>query len=161
VMMTPPGYRFLSCTRKKLQGGPKGDGAFDADFLGTLHAIPILSPGGSDGDTACDFDSLGRIGIRLGANRNRKDRRPRSLTFLQSGVYGRQHMVEPGTRGFEGQMAFVTGAASGSRRATARAFGAQDGRVFGADAILFFASRRAGFITGQVLSVSGGLTMAG
>ncbi len=30
-----------------------------------------------------------------------------------------------------------------------------------ADAILFFASRRADFVTGQVLSVSGGLTMAG
>ena len=30
-----------------------------------------------------------------------------------------------------------------------------------ADAVLFFASDRAGFITGQVLSVSGGLTMAG
>jgi len=30
-----------------------------------------------------------------------------------------------------------------------------------ADAILFFASNRASFITGQVLSVSGGLTMAG
>jgi 2-hydroxycyclohexanecarboxyl-CoA dehydrogenase len=30
-----------------------------------------------------------------------------------------------------------------------------------ADAILFFASPRSGFITGQVLSVSGGLTMAG
>jgi 2-hydroxycyclohexanecarboxyl-CoA dehydrogenase len=30
-----------------------------------------------------------------------------------------------------------------------------------ADAILFFASARADFVTGQVLSVSGGLTMAG
>jgi 2-hydroxycyclohexanecarboxyl-CoA dehydrogenase len=30
-----------------------------------------------------------------------------------------------------------------------------------ADAVLFFASDRARFITGQVLSVSGGLTMAG
>jgi 2-hydroxycyclohexanecarboxyl-CoA dehydrogenase len=30
-----------------------------------------------------------------------------------------------------------------------------------ADAVLFFASERAGFVTGQVLSVSGGLTMAG
>jgi 2-hydroxycyclohexanecarboxyl-CoA dehydrogenase len=30
-----------------------------------------------------------------------------------------------------------------------------------ADAILFFASPRADFVTGQVLSVSGGLTMAG
>ena len=30
-----------------------------------------------------------------------------------------------------------------------------------ADAVLFFASRRSDFITGQVLSVSGGLTMAG
>ncbi|HPP82923.1 MAG TPA: SDR family oxidoreductase, partial [Rubrivivax sp.] len=30
-----------------------------------------------------------------------------------------------------------------------------------ADAILFFASDRASFVTGQVLSVSGGLTMAG
>jgi 2-hydroxycyclohexanecarboxyl-CoA dehydrogenase len=30
-----------------------------------------------------------------------------------------------------------------------------------ADAVLFFASDRAGYITGQVLSVSGGLTMAG
>jgi NAD(P)-dependent dehydrogenase (short-subunit alcohol dehydrogenase family) len=30
-----------------------------------------------------------------------------------------------------------------------------------ADAVLFFASGRAGYITGQVLSVSGGLTMAG
>ncbi len=30
-----------------------------------------------------------------------------------------------------------------------------------ADAILFFASPRSDFITGQVLSVSGGLTMAG
>jgi len=30
-----------------------------------------------------------------------------------------------------------------------------------ADAILFFASRRSDFVTGQVLSVSGGLTMAG
>jgi 2-hydroxycyclohexanecarboxyl-CoA dehydrogenase len=30
-----------------------------------------------------------------------------------------------------------------------------------ADAICFFASERAGYITGQVLSVSGGLTMAG
>ncbi|HWI84476.1 SDR family NAD(P)-dependent oxidoreductase [Ramlibacter sp.] len=30
-----------------------------------------------------------------------------------------------------------------------------------ADAILFFASDRAGYVTGQVLSVSGGLTMAG
>ncbi len=30
-----------------------------------------------------------------------------------------------------------------------------------ADAVLFFASDRAGFVTGQILSVSGGLTMAG
>jgi 2-hydroxycyclohexanecarboxyl-CoA dehydrogenase len=30
-----------------------------------------------------------------------------------------------------------------------------------ADAVLFFASARARYITGQVLSVSGGLTMAG
>jgi 2-hydroxycyclohexanecarboxyl-CoA dehydrogenase len=30
-----------------------------------------------------------------------------------------------------------------------------------ADAVLFFASEHADFITGQVLSVSGGLTMAG
>ncbi|HUG79169.1 MAG TPA: SDR family oxidoreductase, partial [Burkholderiales bacterium] len=30
-----------------------------------------------------------------------------------------------------------------------------------ADAILFFASPHSDFITGQVLSVSGGLTMAG
>jgi 2-hydroxycyclohexanecarboxyl-CoA dehydrogenase len=30
-----------------------------------------------------------------------------------------------------------------------------------ADAILFFASDRANYITGQVLSVSGGLTMSG
>jgi 2-hydroxycyclohexanecarboxyl-CoA dehydrogenase len=30
-----------------------------------------------------------------------------------------------------------------------------------ADAILFFASPRSDFVTGQVLSVSGGLTMAG
>jgi 2-hydroxycyclohexanecarboxyl-CoA dehydrogenase len=30
-----------------------------------------------------------------------------------------------------------------------------------ADAVLFFASDRASFVTGQVLSVSGGLTMAG
>jgi len=30
-----------------------------------------------------------------------------------------------------------------------------------ADAILFFASDRARYVTGQVLSVSGGLTMAG
>jgi 2-hydroxycyclohexanecarboxyl-CoA dehydrogenase len=30
-----------------------------------------------------------------------------------------------------------------------------------ADAILFFASRHSDFVTGQVLSVSGGLTMAG
>ena len=30
-----------------------------------------------------------------------------------------------------------------------------------AQAILFFASRRSDYITGQVLSVSGGLTMAG
>jgi 2-hydroxycyclohexanecarboxyl-CoA dehydrogenase len=30
-----------------------------------------------------------------------------------------------------------------------------------ADAVLFFASDRARFVTGQVLSVSGGLTMAG
>jgi 2-hydroxycyclohexanecarboxyl-CoA dehydrogenase len=30
-----------------------------------------------------------------------------------------------------------------------------------ADAVLFFASDRAAFVTGQVLSVSGGLTMAG
>jgi len=30
-----------------------------------------------------------------------------------------------------------------------------------ADAVLFFASPRAAFVTGQVLSVSGGLTMAG
>jgi 2-hydroxycyclohexanecarboxyl-CoA dehydrogenase len=30
-----------------------------------------------------------------------------------------------------------------------------------AAAVLFFASGQAGFITGQVLSVSGGLTMAG
>jgi 2-hydroxycyclohexanecarboxyl-CoA dehydrogenase len=30
-----------------------------------------------------------------------------------------------------------------------------------ADAILFFASARSDFVTGQVLSVSGGLTMAG
>ena len=30
-----------------------------------------------------------------------------------------------------------------------------------ADAVLFFASERANYVTGQVLSVSGGLTMAG
>jgi 2-hydroxycyclohexanecarboxyl-CoA dehydrogenase len=30
-----------------------------------------------------------------------------------------------------------------------------------ADAVLFFASDRSDFVTGQVLSVSGGLTMAG
>jgi 2-hydroxycyclohexanecarboxyl-CoA dehydrogenase len=30
-----------------------------------------------------------------------------------------------------------------------------------ADAVLFFASSRADFVTGQVLSVSGGLTMVG
>jgi 2-hydroxycyclohexanecarboxyl-CoA dehydrogenase len=30
-----------------------------------------------------------------------------------------------------------------------------------ADAVLFFASDRANYVTGQVLSVSGGLTMAG
>jgi 2-hydroxycyclohexanecarboxyl-CoA dehydrogenase len=30
-----------------------------------------------------------------------------------------------------------------------------------ADAVLFFASQRSDFVTGQVLSVSGGLTMAG
>jgi 2-hydroxycyclohexanecarboxyl-CoA dehydrogenase len=30
-----------------------------------------------------------------------------------------------------------------------------------ADAILFFASDRASYVTGQVLSVSGGLTMVG
>jgi 2-hydroxycyclohexanecarboxyl-CoA dehydrogenase len=30
-----------------------------------------------------------------------------------------------------------------------------------ADAILFFASDHAGYVTGQVLSVSGGLTMVG
>jgi 2-hydroxycyclohexanecarboxyl-CoA dehydrogenase len=30
-----------------------------------------------------------------------------------------------------------------------------------ADAVVFFASDRAAFITGQVLSVSGGLTMVG
>ena len=30
-----------------------------------------------------------------------------------------------------------------------------------ADAVLFFASGRADFITGQILSVSGGLTMVG
>ena len=30
-----------------------------------------------------------------------------------------------------------------------------------ADAVLYFASARADFVTGQVLSVSGGLTMAG
>jgi hypothetical protein len=158
VMMTPPGYRLLSCTRKKLQGGtvlpmpiswgPCMQFCFSrrADRMGTLLATSTLS---------------GRIGIGLGANRIRKDRRPRSLTFLQHGVYGRQHMVEPSNRGFEGQMAAVTGAASGGRRATARRFGAQDGRVFAAEAILFFVSRRGGFITGQVSSVSGDLTMAG
>jgi len=62
--------------------------------MGTLLATSTLS---------------GRVGIGLGANRNRKDSSPRSLTFLQPGVYGRQHMVEPSTRGFEGQMAVVTG----------------------------------------------------
>jgi 2-hydroxycyclohexanecarboxyl-CoA dehydrogenase len=30
-----------------------------------------------------------------------------------------------------------------------------------AEAVLFFSSRRAGYVTGQVISVSGGLTMAG
>jgi 2-hydroxycyclohexanecarboxyl-CoA dehydrogenase len=30
-----------------------------------------------------------------------------------------------------------------------------------ADAVLFFASDRSSFVTGQVLSVSGGLTMVG
>ena len=30
-----------------------------------------------------------------------------------------------------------------------------------ADAVVFFASDRASYVTGQVLSVSGGLTMAG
>jgi 2-hydroxycyclohexanecarboxyl-CoA dehydrogenase len=30
-----------------------------------------------------------------------------------------------------------------------------------AEAILFFAGNRSGFVTGQILSVSGGLTMAG
>jgi NAD(P)-dependent dehydrogenase (short-subunit alcohol dehydrogenase family) len=70
-------------------------------------------------------------------------------------------MAEPGTREFKGQVVVVAGEASGIGRATARAFVAEGGCVLAADAILFLASRRAGFITGQVLSVSGGLTMAG
>ena len=38
--------------------------------------------------------------------------------------------------------------------------GMSEPRDIGA-AVLFFASRRAAYVTGQVLSVSGGLTMAG
>ena len=48
--------------------------------------------------------------------------------------------------------ALITGAASGIGRATAQAF---------ADAVVFFASDRSSYVTGQVLSVSGGLTMVG
>ena len=64
---------------------------------------------------------------------------------------------------FQEKVVVVTDGASGIGRATVVEFAAEVLRRFGRvdSAILFFAGPQSDYVTGQVLSVSGGLTMVG